>query len=45
MVTQELPYPGKLESPSPIAYDVVAFEASGRTSVFAHVRADGTITR
>jgi hypothetical protein len=34
-----------MESSSPVAYDVVAFEASGRTSVFAHVRADGAITR
>ena len=34
-----------MESPNPQAYDVIAFDAAGKTSVFARVRADGTITR
>ena len=32
-----------MESPSPVAYDVLAFQPSGQTYVFAHVRADGTV--
>jgi hypothetical protein len=32
-----------MESASPEAYDIIAFEASGRTRVFAHVSADGTV--
>lgn len=34
-----------MESPNPEAYDVIAFGASGGTYVFAHVRADGTVSR
>jgi hypothetical protein len=34
-----------MESPNPVAYDVLAFDSSGRTHVFAHVAADGTIRR
>ena len=33
-----------MESSSPVAYDVLAFQSSGQTQVFAHVRADGSIT-
>ncbi len=33
-----------MESPSPQAYDVIAFDSTGRTHVFAHVGADGKIT-
>ncbi len=33
-----------MESPSPQAYDVIAFDSAGRTHVFAHVGADGKIT-
>lgn len=34
-----------MESPNPVAYDVVAFDALGKTHVFARVAADGTIRR
>jgi hypothetical protein len=34
-----------MESPNPEAYDVIAFETSGRTFVFAHVSASGAIGR
>ena len=32
-----------MESSSPVAYDVLAFQPSGQTYVFAHVGADGRI--
>ena len=32
-----------MESPSPEAYDVMAFDAAGKTYVFARVAANGTI--
>jgi hypothetical protein len=32
-----------MESPNPEAYDVIAFDAAGKTSVFARVAANGTI--
>lgn len=32
-----------MESSSPVAYDVLAFQPSGQTYVFAHVRADGSL--
>jgi hypothetical protein len=32
-----------MESPSPQAYDVIAFDAAGHTHVFAHVGAEGKI--
>lgn len=32
-----------MESPSPEAYEVIAFDAAGKTSVFARVAANGTI--
>jgi hypothetical protein len=32
-----------MESSNPVAYDVLAFQASGQTYVFAHVKADGTL--
>ncbi len=34
-----------MESASPVAYDVIAWEPSGRTFVYAKVGADGRITR
>lgn len=34
-----------MESPTPEAYDIIAFRSSGQTYVFARVRADGTIQR
>lgn len=34
-----------MESSSPQAYDVIAFDAAGKTHVFAHVAADGSIAR
>lgn len=32
-----------MESPSPEAYDIIAFQPSGKTYVFARVAADGSI--
>jgi len=34
-----------MESPTPEAYEVIAFQSSGGTYVFARVGADGTIRR
>lgn len=34
-----------MESPTPEAYDVIAFDRAGRTHVFARVAADGTVGR
>jgi hypothetical protein len=34
-----------MESSRPVAYDVIAFQPSGQTYVFAHVRADGTVSK
>ena len=34
-----------MESPNPEAYEVLAFDASGRTHVFARVAANGAITK
>jgi hypothetical protein len=34
-----------MESPAPEAYEVIAFDKAGKTSVFARVAADGTIRR
>lgn len=32
-----------MESPTPEPYEIIAFDASGKTSVYARVAADGTI--
>jgi hypothetical protein len=34
-----------MESSRPVAYDVLAFQATGETSVFVRVRADGTLSK
>lgn len=34
-----------MESASPVAYDVLAFQPSGQTYVFVRVRADGSISK
>lgn len=34
-----------MESPTPVAYDVIAWRLSGETFVYARVRPDGTVGR